>query len=79
MSLPQEAVIMAAGLATGDCYFQKLRYRQLLAEGKSTAQIAEMLHLSRETVRNHVRGLLRALRQQSRIAAVAHARLHGLL
>ena len=31
---------------------------QLLEEGRSTTQIAEELHLSRETVRNHIRALL---------------------
>ncbi|HKP18857.1 MAG TPA: LuxR C-terminal-related transcriptional regulator [Gaiellaceae bacterium] len=51
----------------------------LLAEGASTAQIASTLHLSRETVRNHVRHILRALRVHSRIEAVAAARRSGLL
>ena len=32
----------------------------LLADGASTSQIQEMLQLSRETVRNHIRHLLRA-------------------
>jgi len=47
---------------------------QLLERGRSTAQIAEELHLSRETVRNHVRLLLRALGASSRLEAVALAR-----
>ena len=51
----------------------------LLGQGASTEQIAEMLGLRPETVRNHVRGLLKRLRQSSRVAAVAHARHHGLL
>jgi PAS domain S-box-containing protein len=51
----------------------------LLGQGASTAQIAEMLHLSRETVRNHVRHLLRALGAHSRLEAVAMARRQGLL
>lgn len=50
-----------------------------LARGRSTAQIAESLHLSRETVRNHVRGLLRALHTNSRLAAIAEARRRGLV
>ena len=37
------------------------------------------LHLSKETVRNHVRGLLRALGVNSRIEAVALARREHLL
>jgi PAS domain S-box-containing protein len=43
---------------------------ELLAHGRSTAQIAEELHLSTETVRNHIRGVLRALGAHSRIEAV---------
>jgi PAS domain S-box-containing protein len=45
----------------------------LLERGRSTAQIAEELHVSRETVRNHVRHLLRALGASSRLEAVAVA------
>lgn len=52
---------------------------QLLGQGASTAQIAEQLGIRRETARNHIRGLLKRLRQNSRVAAVAHARQHGLL
>jgi PAS domain S-box-containing protein len=47
---------------------------QLLERGRSTAQIAEELHLSRETVRNHVRLLLRRMGASSRLEAVALAR-----
>jgi two-component system, NarL family, nitrate/nitrite response regulator NarL len=47
---------------------------QLLERGRSTAQIAEELHLSRETVRNHVRHLLHAVGATSRLEAVAVAR-----
>jgi PAS domain S-box-containing protein len=46
----------------------------LLELGRSTVQIAEELHLSRETVRNHVRHLLQALGASSRLEAVAVAR-----
>ena len=46
----------------------------LLERGRSTAQIADELHLSRETVRNHVRHLLHALGASSRLEAVAVAR-----
>ena len=47
---------------------------RLLEHGRSTAQIAQDLHLSQETVRNHVRHLLRALGVNSRLEAVAVAR-----
>ncbi len=45
----------------------------LLEQGKSTKQIAAELHLSIETVRNHVRHLLRAMGAHSRLEAVAIA------
>jgi DNA-binding NarL/FixJ family response regulator len=51
----------------------------LLAHGRSTAQIAAELHVSVETVRNHVRRLLRALGAHSRLEAIAIARRDGLL
>jgi len=47
---------------------------KLLELGRSTTQIAEELHVSRETVRNHVRHLLHALGASSRLEAVAVAR-----
>jgi PAS domain S-box-containing protein len=47
---------------------------RLLEQGRSTKQIAAELHLSTETVRNHVRRLLRALGAHSRLEAVAAAR-----
>jgi PAS domain S-box-containing protein len=52
---------------------------QLLAEGASTDAIAGRLHLSKETVRNHVRSILRALGAHSRLEAVAIAHRRGLL
>jgi DNA-binding CsgD family transcriptional regulator len=52
---------------------------QLLAGGASTSQIQDILQLSRETVRNHVRHLLRALGAHSRLEAVAVARRNGLI
>src|SRR5262249_26791904 len=50
----------------------------LLQHGRSTDQIAKELHLSTETVRNHIRRLLHALGVHSRLEAVAlvrHAQL----
>jgi PAS domain S-box-containing protein len=52
---------------------------RLLAEGASTTQIASELHVTRETVRNHIRAVLRALGAHSRLEAVAVARRQGLL
>jgi PAS domain S-box-containing protein len=50
-----------------------------LAHGASTDQIAASLGLARETVRNHVRGLLRSLGVHSRLEAVVEARRRGLI
>jgi PAS domain S-box-containing protein len=47
-----------------------------LEQGRSTKQIAQELHVSTETVRNHVRHLLRALGVTTRLEAVAAVR-HG--
>jgi PAS domain S-box-containing protein len=47
---------------------------RLLEQGRSTKQIAAELHLSIETVRNHIRRLFRALGVHSRLEAVAAAR-----
>jgi DNA-binding CsgD family transcriptional regulator len=46
----------------------------LLERGRSTTQIAAELHVSTETVRNHIRHLFRALGASSRLEAVAIAR-----
>ena len=51
---------------------------QLLEHGRSTRQIAEQLHLSTETVRNHIRDVFKALDVHSRLEAVAVARREHL-
>jgi PAS domain S-box-containing protein len=58
---------------------RQMQILRLLAHGHSTHQIAGELHLAVETVRNHVRRLLRALDAHSRLEAVATARRDGLL
>ena len=51
---------------------------RMLERGRSTRQIAQELHLSPETVRNHVRHVLRALGVHSRLEAVTLARRQRL-
>jgi PAS domain S-box-containing protein len=46
---------------------------ELLERGRSTKQIADELHLSIETVRNHIRHLMRSIGAHSRLEAVAIA------
>jgi PAS domain S-box-containing protein len=57
-------------------YHLTTRQREILAHlvnGHSTDQIADALGIAPDTVRNHVRGLLRALGVHSRLEAVAVA------
>jgi DNA-binding CsgD family transcriptional regulator len=51
----------------------------MLGAGLTTRQMAERTGLSIETVRNHVRAVLRELGVQSRLEAVLVAYRHGLL
>jgi PAS domain S-box-containing protein len=51
----------------------------LIAAGLSTSEIAKKLTLSTETVRNHVRSVLRELHVHTRLEAIAAARRRGLL
>lgn len=52
---------------------------RLLAEGQADSEIAEALHISRNTVRTHVRRAFAKLGASSRLEAVAVARRHGVL
>jgi PAS domain S-box-containing protein len=52
---------------------------RLLSAGASTDEIANALYISKETVRNHVRQILKALGVHSRLAAVAASRTLGLV
>ena len=51
----------------------------LLAGGCSTGQMAELMGLSKETVRNHIKRLLRRLDARSRVEAVAKGRRANLI
>lgn len=73
LGLPREGP-EAAGLTT-----RQYEVLQLLGQGASTAEIASMLHLSTETVRNHIRHVFAALGAHSRLEAVAIAHREGLL
>lgn len=52
---------------------------RLLAQGRSTAQIAALLGISPRTIRNHVQNILCKLHVHSRLEAVASASARGLL
>jgi DNA-binding CsgD family transcriptional regulator len=51
----------------------------LLAAGSSTRQMAELMGIAPNTVRNHVKSMCRSLGARSRIEAVAKARSAGVL
>jgi len=51
----------------------------LMADGANTGEIAERLHVARNTVRNHVQSVLTKLEAHSQLEAVAIARRAGLL
>lgn len=51
----------------------------LLAAGSSTLQMAELMGIAPNTVRNHVKSMCRTLGARSRIEAVAKARSAGVL
>jgi DNA-binding CsgD family transcriptional regulator len=74
----------AEGVAHGRLSTDLLTPRQLevlnlLAEGKSTREIADELWLSQTTVRNHIAGLMAALGVHTRRQAVIAAERGGLL
>jgi DNA-binding CsgD family transcriptional regulator len=58
---------------------RQLETLSLLADGRSTKEIAKTLCISLETARNHIRRLLRALGAHSRLEAVARGRELGIL
>jgi PAS domain S-box-containing protein len=71
---PPRAEPASAGLTA-----RQYEVLKLLGEGASTADIASMLHLATETVRNHIRNIFRVLGVHSRLEAVAVAHRRGLL
>ena len=52
---------------------------ELLAHGRSTAEIAQALQISEQTVRNHIRHLLAELNVRTRLEAVVTAFRNGWL
>jgi LuxR family maltose regulon positive regulatory protein len=58
---------------------RELEVLQLLARGDSNPEIAEVLVLSSQTVKSHVRNILSKLGVKNRVQAVARARALGLL
>lgn len=65
--------------ASPDLTPRQLEVLRLLAEGKSTDEIARVFTISPTTVRNHVAALLTVLGVHSRLQAVLKAKQSGLL
>ena len=58
---------------------QELRILKLFAEGRSSTTIGRKLHISPQTLRNHLHRINLKLRTHSRLEAVTHARRRGLI
>ena len=58
---------------------RQLEVLRLLSDGRTTAEIADELGLSRTTVRNYIANMLVALGVHSRLQAVIAAREAGLI
>ena len=69
----------AAPPRVGPLTRRELEVLRLTAQGLRTALIAQRLHISRATARNHVQNILWKLEVHNRLEAVAYAARHGLL
>jgi PAS domain S-box-containing protein len=78
---PTEAGLTAdsPGHANGALTQRECEVLSLIGEGLKTRAIAERLHLSWATVRNHAQNILLKLNVHSRLEAVAYARRHRVL
>jgi DNA-binding NarL/FixJ family response regulator len=68
----------AHGAAFHDLSERELEVLALVAEGKTNAEIAEVLILSEKTVRNHVSTILEKLQLTNRIEAATYAVRHHI-
>jgi PAS domain S-box-containing protein len=75
----QRAPSPAARLEEYGLTQRQLEVLQLLAAGKSTGEIAEALHISKTTVRNHIAHLLTTLGVHTRIQAIMVGSRLGLI
>jgi two-component system nitrate/nitrite response regulator NarL len=81
LALVQERLAPAAddGAAAAALTRREVEVLRLMASGASTRKVADTLHVSTATVRNHVQNMLAKLGVHSRLEAVAWATRHRLL
>jgi PAS domain S-box-containing protein len=65
--------------SNGDLTRRELEILRFVAAGETTKSVADRLHVSPATVRNHVQNILGKLSVHSRLQAVAYATTHRLL
>ncbi len=58
---------------------RELEVLRLLAKGKTTANVADELFISRTTVNNHVQRILKKLHAHTRLEAIRRAEIAGLI
>ena len=58
---------------------RELEILRLLGKGSTTSEVAELLHISRTTVNNHVQHVLRKLDAHTRLGAIRRAEHAGLI
>lgn len=82
--LPAEQVTTQISLTRSPTRENNLSAREcdvlkLLAKGVTTTAVAELLHISRTTVNNHVQHILRKLNSHTRLEAIRRAERGGLI
>jgi DNA-binding NarL/FixJ family response regulator len=77
--VPEHAKEMCLSGEPNSLTKRQLEILRLLAEGRSTDEIATELGLSRTTVRNYIATLLAALGAHTRLQAVVVARRAGII
>lgn len=75
LSAPPDPGANPAGALTR----REVEVLRLMADGRSTRAVADVLHVSPATVRNHVQNVLAKLGVHSRLEAVAYANRHRIL
>ncbi len=78
-AMPEPAAEKAASLADSGISRREQAVLVLLAQGKSNNEIAQMLHISSNTTKTHMKNILRKLNAKNRIEALLAARERGLL